>query len=72
MRRPVLIKAGLILAGASLVALGIAVLALPAEVAGFRRYPGDRVAGGGLILCGLVFAFFALKVRTETDSPPAP
>ncbi len=58
-------KAGLLLAGVSTIAIGIACLSLPGLL------PGDRAAGALLVLCGLVFAFFALKVRTET-TPPTP
>ena len=56
-------KAGLLASAASLVALGVALLVLPGEDVGGTFGISDRLAGAGLIGCGVVFVVLALRGR---------
>ena len=72
MRRALLIKAGLLVSSVSTISLGLALWLLPwkrADGVGFDA--GDRFAGVGLIACGVVFAIFALLVRSNSSEPAA-
>ena len=76
--RALVLKVGLLLSSAGTTALGVALLVLQHESEGGWLTTGDRVAGVGLIVCGVVFAFFALHVRRDgagapaSEPPPAP
>ena len=74
MSRAVVTKVGLVVLACSCIALGVALWFLPQQGEGTVGFDsGDRVAGVGIILCGLIFAGFALLVRTgsQPDDPAA-
>lgn len=64
MSRAVVTKGALVLLACCCIALGAAMWLLPQKGNGGVGFTaGDLVAGVGLILCGLIFAGFALLVR---------
>ncbi|MHC5020447.1 MAG: hypothetical protein ACYTGX_10105 [Planctomycetota bacterium] len=75
MPRALLVKTGLLLSSVSTIAVGLAFWLLPKQGAGGIGFDsGDRVAGAGLIACGVLFAVMALLVRSdrERSSPDPP
>lgn len=71
MSRALLVKGGLLLSSVSTIAIGLAFWLLPAKGTGGPGFDsGDRAAGVGLIICGVLFAVMALLVRSGSDTAP--